>query len=191
MAEAPSIKEEPMKPMVVCLTVVFLMAPLRSAFAHQRGTAGADELRDRGGRMTDIRSVGMGPGHHHGHHGMMGRGDAAERPLISLMLRNREELQLTPEQIQRLEALRSDFRKEAVKRSADLEVAELDLKELLREDPVDMAKVESQVKRIEALHGEQRLRRIKTIEEGKALLVPEQRKKLDALTQRRSAAPTP
>jgi Spy/CpxP family protein refolding chaperone len=116
---------------------------------------------------------------------MMGRGDGGERPLISLMLRNREELQLTPEQIQKLEALRSDFRKDAVKRSADLQVAELELKELLITDPVDMAKVESQVKRIEALRGEQRLTRIKTIEEGKALLIPEQREKLKTLAQKR------
>jgi Spy/CpxP family protein refolding chaperone len=106
------------------------------------------------------------------------------------MLRNREELQLTPEQIQKLEALRSGFRKGAVKRSADLQVAELELKELLRTDPVDMAKVESQVKRIEALRGEQRLTRIKTIEEGKALLVPEQREKLNTLAQKRGRAPS-
>jgi hypothetical protein len=183
------MKEDTMKLMAVSLTLVLLLASGRTAFAYEGGTAEPGEPRDRmvHGRMTDMRSGGMG---HGGHHGMMGRSDAAERPLISLMLRNSEELQLTPEQIQRLEALRSDFRKGAVKRSADVEVAELELKELLRKEPVDMAKVESQVKRIEALRGEQRLNRIKTIEEGKALLIPEQRKKLDTLTQKRGRAPT-
>jgi hypothetical protein len=182
------MKEDPMKLMAVCLSFVFLTVFGGSVFAHQVGTAEPDEARDRtiGGRMMEVRSGGMGRG---GHHGMMGRGDRVERPLISLMLRNREELQLTPEQIQRLEALRSDFRKSAVKRSADLQVAELELKELLRGDPVDMGNVESQVKRIEALRGEQRLSRIKTIEEGKSLLIPEQRKKLDALAQKRGRAP--
>lgn len=166
-----------MKLMAVWITLLFLMAPWSSAFAREGGTAEAEGPRDR--------MMGRG-----GHHGMMGRGDAAERPLISLMLKNREELQLTPEQIQRLEALRSDFRKGAVKRSTDLQAAETELKELLSTDPVDMAKVESQVKRIEALRGEQRLSRIKTIEEGKALLIPEQRKKLDVLGQKRGRAPT-
>jgi Spy/CpxP family protein refolding chaperone len=184
------MKEDTMKLLVVWLAVLFLMAAGRPVFAQQVGTAPADEPPDRmmGGRMTDMRSGGVGRG---GHHGMTGRGDRAERPLISLMLRNREELQLTPEQIQRLEVLRSDFQKLAVKRSADIQAAELELKELLSADPVDMAKVESQVKRIEALRGEQRLSRIKTIEEGKALLVPEQRKKLDTLAQKRGRAPTP
>jgi len=178
-----------MKLMAVWITLLFLMAPWSSAFAQQVGSAPADEPPGgvMGGRMTDTRSGGMGRG---GHHGMMGRGNGAERPLISLMLRNREELQLTPEQIQRLEALRSDFRKGAVKRSADLQAAELELKELLRGDPVDMVKIESQVKRIEALRGEQRLSRIKTIEEGKALLIPEQRKQLGSLAQKRGRAPT-
>ncbi len=166
-----------MKLMAVWITLLFLMAPWSSAFAHEGGTAEPEGPRDR--------MMGRG-----GHHGMMGRGDAVDRPLISLMLKNREELQLTPEQIQRLEALRSDFRKGAVKRSADLQAAELELKELLRGDAVDMAKVESQVKRIEALRGELRLARIKTIEEGKALLIPEQRKRLDVLGQKRGHAPT-
>jgi Spy/CpxP family protein refolding chaperone len=69
-------------------------------------------------------------------------------------------------------------------------VAELELKELLSTDPVDMAKVESHVKRIEALRGEQRLTRIKTIEEGKALLNPEQRKTLGTLAQQRGHTPS-
>jgi len=123
----------------------------------------------------------MGPG---GHTRMMGPGDAAERPLISIMLQNIEALNLTSEQIQKLETLRFDFRKGAIKRSADLQVAELELEELRKKEPVDLAKVEAQVKRIETLRAEQRLSRIKAIEEGKALLNPEQRKKLDTLGQK-------
>jgi Spy/CpxP family protein refolding chaperone len=182
------MKEDPMRLMAVCLSVVFLMVSGGSVFARQVGTAGPDGSHDRmmAGR-TEMRSGDMGRG---GHHGMMERGGGRERPLISLMLRNREELQLTPEQIQKLEALRSDFKKGAVKRSADLQVAELELQELLSTDPVDMAKVESHVKRIEALRGEQRLTRIKTIEEGKALLNPEQRKTLGTLAQQRGHTPS-
>jgi Spy/CpxP family protein refolding chaperone len=115
---------------------------------------------------------------HGGRHGMMGHGDVAERAPISFMLQNREALNLTAEQVQKLEAIRSDFRKAAIKRSGDLE-----LEELRKKESVDLAKVEVQVKRIETLRAEQRLARIKAIEEGKALLTPEQRQKLDTLGQ--------
>ncbi len=160
-----------MKRMGIGFALLLLIGVGSSAFAHQEGTAGEGQ---QDGMMMDGRMMEM-------MHRMRGHGDAAERPLISIMLQNQEELKLAPEQVQKLETLRLDFRKGAIKRSADLQVAELELAELRRKEPVDLAKVEAQVKRIETLRAEQRLSRIKAIEEGKALLTPEQRKKLDTL----------
>ena len=51
------------------------------------------------------------------------REPSSERPLITLMLRHRDELGLSPEQIRRLEQLRVDFQREAIRREADLRVA--------------------------------------------------------------------
>lgn len=110
---------------------------------------------------------------------------SSERPLISLMLRHREELGLSNEQVRALEAIRSDFQKEAARRSAEIQVAELELQELLREEPVDLGKVEAKVKQIAALRAEHRFSRIKAIEQGKALLTSEQRQKLESLAARR------
>lgn len=135
-----------------------------------------------------LLATGVSAAAHGGSSGMLEMVAAylsSERPLISLMLRHREELQLSDEQVKALEALRSDFQKEAVRRSAEIRVAELELQELLREDPVDLGKVEAKVRQIEALRAEHRLSRIKTIERGKALLTPEQRRKLESLTARR------
>ena len=70
------------------------------------------------------------------HQSMMGHGDVAERGPISFMLENKEALNLTAEQVQKLEAIRSDFRKVAIKRSGDLQVAELELEELDRKSVV-------------------------------------------------------
>ncbi|MBI2154323.1 MAG: periplasmic heavy metal sensor [Candidatus Rokubacteria bacterium] len=117
---------------------------------------------------------------------MMG-GPSAERPLISLALQNRDQLGLTPDQVKALESLRTEFQKEATRRSADLEVAETGLAELLRADAVDLAKVETKLRQIEALRTDIRLSRVKTLEKGKALLSLEQRKKLDSLAPRASA----
>ena len=80
-----------------------------------------------------------------------------------------------------LERLRGDFQREAVKRDADQRVAEMDLAALLAVDPVDVGEVEAKVREIERLRADQRLARIRTIEQGKAQLSREQRAKLGGL----------
>jgi len=171
-----------MKRTGIWLILLLLIGVAGFAFAHQEGTVsdGQQDGMMMGGGMMEMMHGGMGRG---GHHGMMEHGGLAEQPLISLMLQNKGELQLTSEQVQKLEALRVSFQKGAIRRSADLQVAELELEELRKREPVDLAKVEAQVKRIETLRAEQRLNRIKVIEEGKALLTPEQRQKLEPLGQ--------
>lgn len=112
---------------------------------------------------------------------------SSERPVISLALRYRQELGLSPAQVESLDRLRTDFQREAIKRGADIRVAELDLRTLVRTDPadldkpVDLGKAEAKVREIERLRAEQRLARIRTIEQGKAQLTPEQRTKLGTL----------
>lgn len=134
--------------------------------------------------------MGSRPGHSHGMRGgmggVMGDGHTAERPWISLALQNKDQLGLSPGQVTALQSLRSEFEKEAIRRSADLQIAELELAELLRADSADPAKVEAKLRQIEGLRTEIRLSRIKTLEKGKALLTPEQRKKLESLTARAS-----
>jgi hypothetical protein len=104
-----------------------------------------------------------------------------ERPLITLMLRHREELGLSPEQAQGLERLRAGFQREAIRREADLRLAEMDLATLLDTEPADLAQVEAKLREIERERAELRLARIRTIEQGKALLTSEQRGKLRTL----------
>ena len=104
-----------------------------------------------------------------------------ERPLITLMLRYKDELGLSPDQVQSLDRLRADFQREAIRRDADLRIAETDLATLLEKDPVDLGQAEAKVKEIERLRADQRLARIRVIEQGKSQLSPEQRGKLRTL----------
>jgi Spy/CpxP family protein refolding chaperone len=97
------------------------------------------------------------------------------------MLRHRGELELSQEQIRTLERLRNDFQREAIRREADLRIAETDLTNLLDAEAVELGQVEAKVREIERLRADLRLARIRTIEEGKAQLSSEQRKKLQAL----------
>lgn len=112
-----------------------------------------------------------------------------ERPLISIMLSHRDELALTPAQVQALERLRTEFQKDAIRREAEIRVAETDVSALLEADPVDLAKVEAGVRQAERQRAELRVARIRVIEEGKAQLTPEQRGKLAKLLAD-PAAPT-
>lgn len=112
----------------------------------------------------------------------LGGGSSAEdHPLISIMLRNRERLGLSAEQVNKLEQLRTDFEKASIRHEADLRIAEMDLRALLEAPAVDMKRVESKVREIERSRADLRLARIRTIESGKEQLDPEQRNKLQEL----------
>lgn len=107
-----------------------------------------------------------GPGFH-------GRG-SHEGPLISLMLIWKDQLGLSADQERSLRELRANFEKESIKRTAEIDVAELELKGLLEADKVDVAKAEALAKKIALLRAELRMARVKTLEAGKAVLTPEQ-----------------
>jgi len=97
-----------------------------------------------------------------------------ERPLISEMLSLQGRLGLTPSQIQQLQALRSGFEKEAIRRGAEIQAAEVDLSDLLGASPLDLGKIEDLSKKIGVMEGELRFARIKTLEAGRAVLTQKQ-----------------
>jgi hypothetical protein len=105
----------------------------------------------------------------------------AERPLITLMLRWRRELALSPAQVESLERLRADFQREAARQDTELRAAEVILAGLLQVEPVDLASVETRVREIERRRADLRLTRIRTIEQGRAQLTADQRARLSAL----------
>ncbi|HEY7557772.1 MAG TPA: hypothetical protein VIH18_23470 [Candidatus Binatia bacterium] len=107
-------------------------------------------------------------------------GEAAlERPVITLMLRHRHELDLSLQQVQDLENLRDGYQREVIRQEADIRIARMDLQRLLKADTVNLEQVQVKLQEIEHLRTEIQLGRIRAIEQGKALLSPEQREKLD------------
>ena len=144
--------------------------------AVRLGTFGA-ELAQQMQSGRGMGPMGGPPG------GMMERmmGDPVERPLITIMLHHRAELGLSAEQVSRLETLRGDFTREAIRRNADIRIAELDLASLLERDPVDLTKVEAKVREVAQLRADLRIARLRTVEQGKAVLTAEQRTRLQAL----------
>jgi hypothetical protein len=105
----------------------------------------------------------------------------SERPLITLMLNWRQELGLNASQVESLERLRSDFQREATRRDTEVRAAEHELATLLQAQTLSLVNVEAKVREIEKQRADFRLARIKTIEQGRAQLTPEQRAKLSSL----------
>ncbi len=73
--------------------------------------------------------------------------------------------------------------KDMIKKKADIKIAKLELREMLRKEPVNMRAVESQVKKIQGLKASMMLDRIKSREEIKSKLTPEQREKFKELVR--------
>src|SRR5262249_419142 len=117
-------------------------------------------------------------GHRHGH---FRRG----RSVIGFALRHRQDLNLTPQQVDTLKKLGMDSRRAAIRAAADQRVARLDLMSLRQGDPVDMGKVEAKGRGAEGVREDSRLAAIRTDEQAKAQLTPEQREKLKTLAAAR------
>ena len=165
-----------------CLALLlFVSMPARSAEPERSKPPVPEELSDAwerfqralhdwGGRLWER----VGP-----------RGAREDRPVISQMLNNKEALGLSADQVRRLEQQRDNFQRLTIRNEADLRILELDIAALLESEPVDMAKLEAKMREEEKLRTDLRIARIRAIEQGKALLNAEQKKKLSEL-QRQS-----
>ncbi len=76
-----------------------------------------------------------------------------------------------------VKAIHLRTKKDMIRHKADVQIAEIELKEVLSKDPVDLNAAEAAVKKIEGLKSEMRMLHIKAMEEIKTNLTPEQKKK--------------
>jgi Spy/CpxP family protein refolding chaperone len=154
---------------------IFVAALVSNAQAQMCGCMG-----EKGGAMQKGGMMG-GMGHHemgmmHGMGGMQGGGAmmGEDHPLWKHLMG----LGLDDKQKESLKALRSKTEKDMVKKKADMQIAVIELNDLLDKDPVDMKAVEASAKKKGSLKTEMFLAHIKAREEMKALLTPDQRKRL-------------
>lgn len=121
----------------------------------------------------DMGGHGMGSGMM-GCCGMDGQMMGAEHDISKHLMG----LNLDAQQKALIGEIRSRKMKETIRRMADMRIVQIELKELLSHDPVDMKSVEAKVKQLEIIKTEQHLSHIKAMEECKTKLTSEQRKKL-------------
>lgn len=111
------------------------------------------------------------------------------RPAISQMLSYKDYLALAPDQVKKLEQLRDSFQRQSIRNEADARIVELDIAALLDNPTVDVGKVEAKVREAEKLRADLRIARIRAIEQAKAVLTAEQRKKFSDSIEARGARP--
>jgi hypothetical protein len=165
---------------IIPFLAALLLAPTLPAAASEPLTATPAAHEETARAVDDLAAQLHGIGTRWREH-FMETDPLGGRPLITLMLRNRSELGLSPAQIETLERLRADFQREATKREGDLRAAEKELAALIDAEQVDLGQIEVKVREIERQRTDLLLARIRTIEQGKQQLTPDQRSKLRIL----------
>jgi Spy/CpxP family protein refolding chaperone len=139
-----------------------------------------DGFGDDGPMMApDGGGSGMGPGAPG-----MGRGmwrGGMHRGFGPMMA---QELNLTPEQQEKMKAARDREQRKAIQARADIQLAQLDLRKLMEVDKPDSKAIEAQVDKIAGLRAGLQKSHIATMLEFRASLTPDQQKKLRELREK-------
>lgn len=88
-----------------------------------------------------------------------------------------DQLGLDDKQIGDVRTILKKFQKEMIQKRADIEIAHVELGDLLSQDPVDIKIAEAKVKQIETMKTEAVMMHIQSVEDIKSKLTPEQRKR--------------
>jgi len=114
--------------------------------------------------------------HKHGRDGREGRWHHHNKFRHAL-----RKLNLTDAQKKSIHQIGMSTAKSMIQKKADLKIAKMDLHQMLHSDPVDMSSVEKQLNKISGLKTAMALDRINARQDIKALLTPEQKKKLSEI----------
>lgn len=108
--------------------------------------------------------------------GMMdGKGDGMADHFMMMV----DILDLNAEQQKAVETIHYAHRKEVIRKAADIDVAEVELQEIMGKEPVNLADAEKKIRVISALHSDLDVMHLKAKVAIKAKLTPEQLEKMN------------
>lgn len=117
-------------------------------------------------------------------HGGHGHGTAGGH-LLRHLLKHKQELQLSDEQVGKLRTVALDADRTAIRAEADVRVSERELRSLLWDEQAQLPAIEAKVKEQKGFEAAARIATIKARRDLLGVLSPEQRTKLKALWQQR------
>lgn len=116
-----------------------------------------------------------------GHEMGKGMGHGAGMCSEQMMMEKFKELGLDDKQKETVKAIKLRMKKDEIKRNSDIDIAKIELQEIVGKDVVDLAAAEAKVKQLHAMKADKAIAHIKAREEVKATLTPEQKKKFSAM----------
>lgn len=110
-------------------------------------------------------------------HPMLGH----EAPWISIALKHKSELNLSPEQVSNLETIRTNYQSQTAPIQDKLRAGESEIATLMQESPANLIAVKSKIEETEKLRSELRYLRLEALENGKSVLTAQQKDQLKNL----------
>ncbi|MGB0910910.1 MAG: Spy/CpxP family protein refolding chaperone [Nitrospirales bacterium] len=134
-------------------------------------------------------SYGKGHSGGHGKHGGGGHGKhtgahQSASEFIKHVLKYKDGMAITDEQEAKLKSVRTAFKKSKIKMKAEVELANLDLHELLKNEESSLSDIESKLKNVHMLEADLLMASVKAKRDAKAVLTDEQRKRMKAVHDR-------
>lgn len=142
----------------------------------------------RGGGRHSMHASGSGMGHKKGHgdHGsgsMLAGAHQDAKQFIKHILKNKDGMSLTDEQVQQLSDLKINFKKNMIMMKAEAKIAEVDLHELMRKE-AKLSAIEAQMNTVHGLRTKQHIASIKAKRDARALLSEEQQARMSKIHER-------
>lgn len=133
-----------------------------------------DEMRERTQNMRQ-KMEEMRDRMEEGRHSPEGGHD---QPLAERLMHGAKDLNLSEKQVAALRSVITSTQKDSIRKGAELQIAQIELKEVGHQDNPDLNQVKSKLQAISSLEADLRFARFKADAEAMALLTEEQRAKV-------------
>lgn len=105
-------------------------------------------------------------------------------PLAGMLLMHRDDLSLTADQVQRLQAIQADALKADIRRRADVQIAMVDLMQLMQQPTPDRGKIDNAIRDVGRQVSDLAIAQSHAFLDARNVLTPEQRQKLESMHAR-------
>jgi Spy/CpxP family protein refolding chaperone len=112
-------------------------------------------------------------------------GFAGGAPLISIALKHKSELNLSNDQVAKLEQIKSNFQSQVTPLHQQMRTVEKEIAGLREQSPADLVKIKSKIQETEKYRSELRYLQYEALDHGQAVLSVQQRDQLKSLVASR------